>query len=63
MFLKIREIENEIKIETEINEDAEKEFSLFNNKILDLENSIKSLEDEIRPINENNLEIISRIQN
>ncbi len=61
-FLKIREIENEIKIETEINEDAEKEFSLFNNKILDLENSIKSLEDEIRPINENNLEIISRIQ-
>ncbi len=61
-FLKIREIENEIKVENEINADAEKEFSLFNNKILDLENSIKKMEDELSPIRENNLEIISRIQ-
>ncbi len=61
-FLKIREIENEIKLENEINEDAEKEFSLFNNKIIDLENSIKKTEDELYPIRENNLEIISRIQ-
>ena len=61
-FLKIREIENEIKVENEINADAEKEFSLFNDKILDLENSIKKLEDELRPIRDNNLEIISRIQ-
>ena len=61
-FLKIREIENEIKVENEINTDAEKEFSLFNNKILDLENSIKELEDNLRPIRDNNLEIISRIQ-
>ena len=61
-FLKIREIENEIKVENEINEDAEKEFSLFNNKILDLENSIKTLEDDLKPIRDNNLEIISRIQ-
>jgi|TARA_B100000959_G_scaffold276481_1_gene331297 chromosome segregation protein len=61
-FLKIMEIENEIKVENEINTDAEKEFSLFNEKILDLENSIKKLEDELRPIRDNNLEIISRIQ-
>ena len=61
-FLKIREIENEIKVENEINEDAEKEFSLFNEKILDLENSIKNLENELLPIRDNNLEIISRIQ-
>ena len=61
-FLKIREIENEIKVENEINEDAEKEFSLFNNKILDLENSIKTVEEELKPIRDNNLEIISRIQ-
>ena len=61
-FLKIREIENEIKVENEINKDAEKEFSLFNDKILDLENSIKKLEDELRPIGDKNLEIISRIQ-
>ena len=61
-FLKIREIENEIKVENEINSDAEKEFSLFNDKILDLENSIKKLEDEIGPIRDNYLEIISRIQ-
>ncbi len=61
-FLKIREVENEIKIETEINADAEKEFTLFNNKILDLENSIKNLEDSLRPIRDNNLEIISRVQ-
>ena len=61
-FLKIREIENEINVENEINADAEKEFSLFNNKILDLENLIKKIEDELRPIRDNNLEIISRIQ-
>ncbi len=61
-FLKIREIENEIKVENEINTDAEKEFSLFNDKILDLENSIKKLEDELGPIRDKNLEIISRIQ-
>ncbi len=61
-FLKIREIENEIKVENEINTDAEKEFSLFNDKILDLENSINKLENELRPIRDDNLEIISRIQ-
>ncbi len=61
-FLKIREIENEIKVENEINEDAEKEFSLFNDKILDLDNLIKKLESEINPIRDNNLETISRIQ-
>ena len=61
-FLRIREIENEIKIENEINADAEKEFTLFNEKILELENSIKKLEDELNPIRNNNLEIISRIQ-
>ena len=60
--LKIMEIENEIKLENEINADAEKEFSLFNEKILDLENSIKKLEDELRPVRDNNLETISRIQ-
>ncbi len=61
-FLKIREIENEITLENEINTDAEKEFSLFNEKILNLENLIKKTEDELRPIRDGNLEIISRIQ-
>ncbi len=61
-FLKIGEIENEIKVENEINADAEKEFSLFNEKILDLENLIKKLDDELNPIRDGNLEIISRIQ-
>ncbi len=61
-FLKIRELENDINVENEINSDAEKEFSLFNDKILDLENSIKKIEDDLRPIRDNNLEIISRIQ-
>ena len=61
-FLKIKEIENEIKIENEINTDAEKEFSLFNNKIMELENLIKELENELNPIRDNNLEINSKIQ-
>ncbi len=61
-FLKIREIDNEIKIENEINTDAEKEFSLFNDKIIELENLIKKLENELNPVRDNNLEIISRIQ-
>jgi len=53
----ISRIENEIKIENEINADAEKEFTLFNEKILELENSIKKLEDELNPIKNNNLEL------
>ncbi len=61
-FLKIREIENEIKVENEINDDAQKEFSLFNEKILDLENLIKKLEIELIPLRDSNLEIVSRIQ-
>ena len=61
-YLKIREIENEIKVENEINSDAEKEYSLFNEKILDLENLIKKLEIELVPIRDNNLEVISRVQ-
>ena len=61
-YLKIREIENEIKVENEINSDAEKEYSLFNEKILDLENLIKKLENELIPIRDNNLEVISRVQ-
>ena len=61
-FLRIREIENEIKVENEINADAEKEFTLFNEKILELENIIKKLEDELNPIRDNNLELISRVQ-
>tara|TARA_B100000674_G_scaffold228058_1_gene187572 strand:+ start:2414 stop:4810 length:2397 start_codon:yes stop_codon:yes gene_type:complete len=61
-FLKIREIENEIKVENEINADAEKEFSLFNDKILDLENTIKKIENEVAPVRDNNLETVSRVQ-
>ena len=61
-FLKIREIENEIKVENEINSDAEKEFTLFNEKILELDNVIKKLEDDLRPVRDGNLEIVSRVQ-
>ena len=61
-FLKIREIDNEIKIENEINTDAEKEFSLFNDKIIELENLIKKLENELNPVRDNNLELFQEFK-
>jgi len=61
-YLKLLEIDKEIRVENEINTEAEDEVSGFNNKISELENLIKSETDKVSPLREKNIENLSRIQ-
>ena len=61
-YLKLLEIDKEIKIENEINTEAEDEVSGFNNKISELESSIKSETEKVSPLREKNIENLSKIQ-
>ena len=61
-YLKLLEIDKEIRIENEINTEAEGEVSGYNNKILELENLIKSETEKIAPLREKNIENLSKIQ-
>ena len=51
-YLKLLEIDKEIKIENEINNEAGGEVEGFNNKISELENSIKTFTDKVNPLRE-----------
>ncbi len=61
-YLKLLEIDKEIRVENEINMEAEGEVSSFNTKISELEKSIKSESDKISPLREKNIENLSKIQ-
>ena len=61
-YLKLLEIDKEIKIENEINIEAETEVTDFNNKIADLENLIKTETEKVTPLREKNIENLSKIQ-
>ena len=61
-YLKLLEIDKEIKIENEINTEAEGEVSGFNEKIFNIENLIKSESDKVTPLREKNIENLSKIQ-
>ncbi|WP_440922699.1 chromosome segregation SMC family protein [Candidatus Pelagibacter sp.] len=61
-YLKLLEIDKEIKIENEINIEAETEVTDFNNKIADLENLIKTETENVTPLREKNIENLSKIQ-
>ncbi len=61
-YLKLLEIDKEIRVENEINTEAEGEVEGFNNKISELENSIKTFTDKVNPLREKNIENLSRIQ-
>ena len=61
-YLKLLEIDKEIKIENEINNEAEGEVEGFNSKISELENLIKLATDKVSPLREKNIENLSRIQ-
>ena len=61
-YLKLLEIDKEIRVENEINTEAEGEVSGYNNKISELENSIKSEIDKVSPLREKNIENLSKIQ-
>ena len=61
-YLKLLEIDKEIRIENEINTEAEGEVSGYNNKISELEKLIKFETDKITPLREKNIENLSKIQ-
>jgi chromosome segregation protein len=61
-YLKLLEIDEEIKIENEINNEAGGEVEGFNNRIAELENSIKISTEKVSPLREKNIENLSRIQ-
>ena len=61
-YLKLIEIDEEIRIENEINNEAGGEVEGFNNKITELENLIKTATDKVSPLREKNIENLSRIQ-
>ena len=61
-YLKLLEIDKEIRIENEINAEAEGEVSGYNNKISEIESLIKSETDKVTPLREKNIENLSKIQ-
>ncbi len=61
-FLRLKDIDNEIKLENEINNDAENEVKKFNVQLEEIENKIKVESDKVDPIRDKNIENISKIQ-
>jgi len=61
-YLKLIEIDKEIKIENEINSEAEGEVSNFNQQISEFEKTIKIETDKVTPLRERNIENLSKIQ-
>ena len=61
-YLKLLDIDNEIRIENEINNEAEGEVSNFNQQITQFESLIKAETDKVSPLREKNIENLSRIQ-
>ena len=61
-YLRLKEIDNEIKIENEINSEAENEVEKFNSKLKLIEDQINKNTLEVSPIREKNIENLSRIQ-
>jgi chromosome segregation protein len=61
-YLKLIEIDKEIRIENEINVEAEIEVSGYNDKINEFEKQIKLETDKVNPLREKNIENLSKIQ-
>ncbi len=61
-FLKLREIDSEIKIENEINLEAEQEVEKFNTELAKIEDEIDLNLEKVNPIREKNMEDLSKIQ-
>ena len=61
-YLRLIEIDKEIRIENEINAEAEGEVSGYNDIINEFEKQIKSETDKVTPLREKNIENLSKIQ-
>ena len=60
--LRLKDIDNEIKLENEINTEAEDEVSGFNMQINNLENLIKTETTKVSPLRGKNFENLSKLQ-
>ena len=61
-YLKLKEIDNEIKLENEINVEADDKVKDFNNKLEEIERAIKIEVEKVTPVREKNIENLSKIQ-
>ena len=61
-YLRLKNIDHEIKLENEINSEAGDEVSNFNEKINGFEKLIKDETDKVAPLRERNIENLSKIQ-
>ena len=61
-YLKLRDIDHEIKLENEINNEAEDQVKEFNSQLEDLEKRITDETNKVTPIRERNIENLSKIQ-
>ena len=61
-YLRLKDIDHEIKLENEINDEASGEVNNFNNEINNFEKSIKDETDKVSPLREKNIENLSKLQ-
>ncbi len=61
-YLRLKDIDHEIKLENEINEEADSEVQKFNDKINELENKIQEETNRVNPVRDKNYEILSKVQ-
>ncbi len=61
-YLKLKEIDHEIKLENEINEEADNKVKDFNDKIGEIEKALTTEVERATPIREKNIENLSKIQ-
>ena len=61
-FLRLKDIDQEIKLENEINSEAENEVKKFNERIEEIERNIKLETEKVNPIRDKNIENLSKIQ-
>ena len=61
-YLRLKDIDSEIKLENEINSEAEDEVSGFNIQINDIKNLINNETTKVKPLREKNFENLSKLQ-
>ena len=61
-YLRLKDIDHEIKLENEINNEADNEVQKFNHKIEEIEKKIQDETDSVNPVRDKNYEILSKIQ-
>ena len=61
-YLRLKDIDNEIKLQNEINSETESEVNEFNNQINQFESLIKNETEKVSPLREKNIENLSRLQ-